>query len=70
MIETDRLVLRPFREGDAGDVYEYLREAQTAVKEKMTHHEYCFAIVLKDTGNVIGEIEAHPESSQPDMAEN
>ena len=32
--------------------------------------EYCFAIVLKDTGKVIGEIEAHPESSQPDKAEN
>ena len=86
MIETTRLILRPFREGDAEDVFEYLKEpmvncfacmklnsleeAQTAVKEKMAHSEYCFAIALKDTGKVIGEIEAHPESSQPDMAEN
>ena len=86
MLKTERLILRPFREGDAGDVYEYLRapmvncfacmklnsleEAQAAVKEKMEHSEYCFAIVLQATGKVIGEIEAHPESSQPDKAEN
>ena len=86
MLETDRLILRPFRMEDAADVYEYLKkpmvncfacmklnnleEAQTAVAEKMTHHEYCLAITLKSTGKVIGEIEAHPESSQPDSAEN
>ena len=86
MIETDRLILRPFREGDAADVLEYLKaptvncfacmklnsleDAKAAVKEKIAHSEYCLAIVLKDTNKVIGEIEAHPESSQPDMAEN
>ena len=86
MIETERLVLRPFCMADAADVLEYLKEpmvncfacmklnsleeAQIAVKEKMVHSEYCFAIVLKDTGKVIGEIEAHPESSQPNKAEN
>ena len=86
MIETNRLILRPFRTEDAADVLEYLEnptvncfacmklnslaEAQAAVKEKMGHSDYCFAIVLKDTGKVIGEIEAHPESSQPDEAEN
>ena len=85
MIETARLILRPFRAEDAADVYAYLKEpmvncfacmklnsleeAQAAVKEKMNHKECCFAIVLKDTGKVIGEIEAHPESSQPDGAE-
>ena len=47
-----------------------LEEAQAAVKEKMGSGAYCFAIELKDTGKVIGEIEAHPESSQPDKAEN
>ena len=86
MIETTRLILRPFCAGDAPDVFEYLEkptvncfacmklnsleEAQAAVKEKMAHSEYCFAIVLRDTGKVIGEIDAHPESSQPDAAEN
>ena len=86
MIETERLILRPFREEDAADAFEYLEkpivncfacmklnsleEAREAVKEKMARSEYCFAIVLKDTGKVIGEIEAHLESSQPDAAEN
>ena len=86
MIETDRLILRPFREGDAADAFEYLEkptvncfacmkvrsleEARKAVMERAEDAEYTFAIVLKDTGKVIGEIDAHPESSQPDMAEN
>ena len=86
MLETKRLILRPFREEDAADVFEYLEiptvncfacmklnsleEARAAVKEKMGHSEYCFAIVLKDTDKVIGEIEAHPESSQPDGADS
>ena len=86
MLETKRLILRPFCKEDAEDVFEYLKapmvrcfaclklstleEAHAAVVEKMEHSAYCFAIVLKDTGKVIGEIEAHPESSQPDKAEN
>ena len=86
MIETTRLILRSFREEDASDVFEYLKEpmvncfacmkvhsleeAQNAVIERAEDAEYTFAIVLKDTGKVIGEIDAHPESSQPDMAEN
>ena len=86
MIETIRLILRPFRERDAADVFEYLEkptvncfacmklnsleEVRAAVKEKMAHSEYCFAIVLKDMGKVIGEIEAHPESSRPNAAES
>lgn len=86
MIETKRLLLRSFRETDAEDVYEYLKEptvncftcmklntleeAKTAVREKMRHGAYCLAIVRKDTGKVIGEIEAHPETSQPDRMED
>ena len=86
MIETDRLILRPFSVEDAADVFEYLKEprvncfacmkvhsleeAQKAVMERAEDAEYTFAIVLKENGKVIGEIDAHPESSQPDMAEN
>ena len=82
MIETERLILRPFREGDAADVFEYLKEpmvncfacmkihsleeAGKAVLERTADAEYTFAIVLKDAGNVIGEIQAHPEASDPD----
>ena len=86
MIETERLILRPFIESDYEDVFEYLNEPQvhcfacmkldsleeakveTIKKSKET--DYMFAVVLKENGKVIGEIEAHPESSQPDKAEN
>ena len=86
MLETERLYLRPFRETDAADVWEYLKEpaincfacmklnsleeAQAAVQEKMQNRMYCFAIVLKESGKIIGEVEAYPESSQPDRMEN
>ena len=86
MLETERLILRPFCEGDAEDVFEYLREpmvncfacmkvrsleeARKAVMERAEDSGYTFAIVLKATGKVIGDIDAHPESAQPDMAEN
>ena len=82
MIETERLILRPFREGDAADVFEYLKEpmvncfacmkihsleeAGKAVLERTADAEYTFAIVLKDASKVIGEIQAHPEASDPD----
>lgn len=81
MIETKRLVLRPFLESDAPDVFEYLREpavncficmkldsieaAYAEMKKRIHDTEYYFAITLKDTGKVIGEIEAHPEPSDP-----
>ena len=82
IIETERLVLRPFQEGDEADLYEYLREpavncftnmklnspdeAQAGIKERIEKAECCFAVTLKTTGKVIGEIEAFPESSEPD----
>ena len=77
MIETQRLVLRPFVEGDANDLYEYLNkpivrcfedmkvnsieEAEKAVLERAKDGEYYFAITLKESGKVIGEIFAFPE---------
>lgn len=81
IINTDRLIIRSFNQDDYLDVYEYLNEplvhcfecmklnsledAKNAVLNKI-NDKYSFAIVLKETNKVIGEIEAHPESSNPD----
>ena len=76
MITTERLILRPFTESDAADLLEYLHEPtvhcffdmkissmeeakKEAVKRKET--DCYFAIELKDTGKVIGEIFVHPD---------
>ncbi len=81
MIETQRLLLRPFEERDAADLYAYRKEPlvncfacmklesqEEALAEiRKQENEFRFAIVQKDTGRVIGEIEAHPESSLPDF---
>lgn len=80
-IETERLVLRPFRESDAADVLEYLRhstpncfvgmkldsldEARAEMVKRSADSEYCFAIVLKESGKVIGEIDAAPSPYEP-----
>lgn len=81
MIETKRLILRPFLESDAADVFEYLKspevncfvsmrlnsleEAKNEMKKRVGETEYYFAIVLKDTGKVIGEIDAYPDRTDP-----
>lgn len=80
MIETDRLILRPFLETDASDVLEYLKEpavncfacmklntleeAKAEMKKRAGETEYYFAIVLKNSGKVIGEIDAYPEHGE------
>ena len=62
-IETERLILRPFRESDAADTLEYLRnpvpncfacmkldsleEAEAEMRLRSQDSEYYFAIVLK-----------------------
>ncbi|MBR4291576.1 MAG: GNAT family N-acetyltransferase [Oscillospiraceae bacterium] len=82
MIETERLILRTFCEEDATDLYEYLKEpmvhcfacmqvnsleeAKVAALDRAKNTEYYFAIVLKENGKVIGEIDAMPETAAPD----
>lgn len=82
MIETERLILRSFLESDAEDVLEYLKEpavncfacmklnsleeAKETVQKRSVETEYCFAIVLKESGKVIGEIDAYPETPAPE----
>ncbi len=81
VIETERLILRPFSESDAADVLEYLSEpevncfacmklnsideAVSEMKKRKNETEYYFAIVLKSIGKVIGEIDAYPERAEP-----
>lgn len=76
MIKTERLCLRPFLESDAQDLFEYLSEPMVncfacmkigsideAKKEalKRMKEDLYFAVCLKETGKVIGEMFAHPE---------
>ncbi len=81
MIETNRLVLRPFLEKDFEDVFAYtnaqtvhcfmdmrlpsLDAAKEELKRRQGDTECYFAICLKDTNQVIGEVFAHPEDSGP-----
>lgn len=81
IVETERLILRPFRESDAADVFEYLAQpavtcfecmkldSPEAAREEMIRRagdaEYYFAMELKETGKVIGEIFGFPESGDP-----
>lgn len=83
MIETERLILRPFREGDAADVLDYLanptvncfacmklsslEEAEKEMQRRSRETEYYFAIVEKGSGKVIGEIDAYPEGDPHDV---
>jgi len=81
MIETERLVLRQFRESDAADVLEYLTSPAVhcfacmklnsldAAKEEMKKRakdELYLAIVLKESCKVIGEVFGHPEGTAPE----
>ena len=86
IIKTKRLILRPFLETDAADVYEYLKEpavncvacmklysldeAKAEMKKRLGETEYYFAITLKEGGKVIGEIDAYPEAGEPHAGED
>lgn len=83
VIETERLLLRPFREDDAADLLEYLSgplphcfanlrlntldEARAEAAKRGEDTEYIFAIVLKESGKAIGEIDAEPSTYEPPM---
>ena len=85
ILQTERLTLRPFQPEDAADVFEYLHkpavhcfydmaiptieEAQKEMERRSQDTDFYFAIVLKETGKVIGEIFAHPEAVGPGDAE-
>ena len=81
MIETERLILRLFTPGDAEDVLEYLAaptvncfadmkldsmEAAKAALKNRIGDAFYLAIVLKESGKVIGELFGHPEGSGPE----
>jgi RimJ/RimL family protein N-acetyltransferase len=86
VIETERLILRPFKEGDEIDVFEYLEEpavncfidmkldsiteAREEVIKRSSQTEYYFAIMLKESGKVIGEINAYPEPADEHGADS
>ena len=81
IIKTERLILRQFTEADAADVFEYLQEpavncfafmnltsieeAKKEISERIDDELY-LAIVLKDSGKVIGEIFSHTEGTEPE----
>ncbi len=70
-IETERLILRPFRESDYGDLFEFLYQlrddeyegypgitwenGREHLKYRLNSEEF-YAIELKETGKVIGNI--------------
>lgn len=79
IMETDRLVLRPFMATDTSDLYEYLgdekvvrfepystfsyEECKTEA-ECRSHNDSFYAVVLKTSGKVIGNVyfnKVHPE---------
>lgn len=47
-----------------------LAEAKEEMKKRLGETEYYFAITLKETGKVIGEIDAYPEPGEPHADEN
>ena len=81
-INTPRLILRPFCPEDAADILEYLAEppvncfadmkltslenARAEAQNRSAQDKYYFAVTLKESGKVIGEIWAFPEGHNRD----
>ena len=86
LIATERLLLRPFVEADAAEVYAYLKEpavgcfasmklhsldeARAEMRRRREEAEFHLAITLQENGAVIGEIEALPEAGDPHAQED
>lgn len=80
MLTTQRLLLRPFQEGDGPALFSYLAhptvdcfldmatptlaDAEAQVKRRAQLGDLYFAITLRDTGRVIGEIGCEPEETE------
>lgn len=78
-LETARLILRPWEEGDLEDFYAYARTDGVGEMAGWPHHQsiedsrqilrlfmegrHTFAIVLKETGKVIGSLGLDPSST-------
>lgn len=73
MMETERLILRPWEEGDAEDLYEYAKDPDVGYPAGWKAHQSpeeslwiirnvlngpeCYAVCLKETGKPVGSIE-------------
>ena len=81
VIETKRLVLRPWNEGDAGDFYEYAadpevgpsagwavhynRDISGRILQRYIEDDDTWAVALKDCGKAIGCIGFHRDTIRP-----
>ncbi|MBN2238649.1 MAG: GNAT family N-acetyltransferase [Dehalococcoidales bacterium] len=79
MLETERLIIRFFNENDGDDLYEYLsleeiyrfepgnpvsREEAREMSSERAKGENFLAVVLKETGKLIGHISLFPSGSE------
>lgn len=82
-IETQRLILRPWKETDLNDLYEYARVEGVGEKAGWNHHKSIdesrkilglfmadkktFALELKDNGKVIGSLGIEPRDEDANL---
>ncbi len=85
-IETDRLVIRPWRESDVEDFYEYAKvdgvgqmagwqphesiEKSRAILKLFMDEKKTFALELKESGKVIGSLGIEEREEEMDLPEN